>query len=111
MEKDKNNFEALQTMGEAMRTAVLFLASNDYCGRTLQRSEVKANLSTREAIMADMGLNSLEVKDGKQAADTFEKCLKEFLNSPHKAEWVLNLGRAYAIAEKKDKANKVLATA
>ncbi len=41
--------------------------------------------------MTDMGLNSLEVKDGKQAADTFEKCLKEFPNSRHRPEWTLNL--------------------
>lgn len=56
--------------------------------------------------MAAMGLNSLEV-NGKQVAEASEKCLKEFPSSPHKPERVLNLGRAYAIAEKKDKAKKV----
>jgi thioredoxin-like negative regulator of GroEL len=105
---DKNNFEALEAMGRNLRAAGLFWASNDYYGKALQRHDAKANPSTREAIMTNMGLNSLEVKDGKQAADTFEKCLKEFPNSHHKPEWTLNLGRAYAIAEKKDKAKKLL---
>jgi thioredoxin-like negative regulator of GroEL len=107
---DKNNFEALEIMGKNLRTAGLFLASNDYYGRALQRSEAKANPSTREAILTEMGLNSLEVKDGKRAADAFEKCLKEFPGSQRKTDWTLGLGRAYALAERKDKARKLLDT-
>ena len=69
---------------------------------------VEAISAAKETNKPDMGLNSLEVKDGKQAADTFEKCLKEFPNSRHQPQWTLNLARAYAIAEKKDKAKKLL---
>jgi thiol-disulfide isomerase/thioredoxin len=106
--RDKNNFEALRSMGWKLRSASLFLASNDYYERALQRNEIKVNPAMREAIMSDIGSNSLEVKDGKHAAEVFEKCLKEFPNSQHKTEWTLGLGRAYALAEKKDKARKLL---
>ena len=106
--QDKNNFEALQAMGKNLRSASLFLASNDYYERALQRNEAKASPATREAIMSEIGLNSLEVKDGKHAAETFEKCLKEFPGSQHKTEWTLALGRAYVLAERKDKASKLL---
>ncbi len=106
--EDKNNFEALKTMGNSLRTAGLFWASNGYYERALQRSEAKANASAREAIMTDMALNSLEVKDGKGAAETFEKCLKEYPNSQHTTDWTMGLGRAYVIAGKKDMARKLL---
>src|SRR5436853_7942475 len=39
---------------------------------------------------------------------TFERCLKEFPGSRHKTEWTLALGRAYVLAERKDKASKLL---
>jgi thioredoxin-like negative regulator of GroEL len=106
--QDKGNFAALEAMGKNLRAAGLFLASNDYYSRALQTSEGKTNSDKREATLMEMGLNSLEVKDGKRAAEIYEKCLKEFPASGHKPEWSLNLGRAYALAEKKDKAKKVL---
>ena len=106
--EDKNNFAALESMGRNLRAAGLFLTSNEYYAKALQRNEAKTNPSQRESIMMQMGLNSLDMKDGKQAADIFEKCLKEFPASPNKTEWTFDLGRAYALAEKKDKARKVL---
>jgi len=106
--QDKNNFEALQSMAKHLHDASLFLASNEYHGRALQRNEAKANPAKREAILTAMALNSLEVKDGNGAAVTLEKCLKEFPKSDHKTEWTLNLGRAYLFADKKDKARKLL---
>jgi thioredoxin-related protein len=106
--QDKNNFEALQGMAKHLHDASLFLASNEYHGRALQRNEAKANPATREAILTAMASNSLEVKDGNGAAETLEKCLKEFPKSDHKAEWTLDLGRAYLFADKKDKARKLL---
>jgi thioredoxin-like negative regulator of GroEL len=106
--KDKNNFEALEAMGKNLRSASLFLASNEYYGKALQKNEARANPATKEAILTEMGLNSLEVKDGKSAAETFEKCLKEFPNSQRMTDWTLSLGRAYVLADKKDKAKKLL---
>ena len=106
--QDKNNFEALQGMAKHLRDAGLFVVSNDYYEKALQRNEPKANPATREVMMMDMAQNSLAVKDGAGAADTLEKCLKEFPKSDHRSEWILDLARAYVLALKKDKARKLL---
>jgi len=97
LSQDKNNFDVLRTMGKNLRTAGLLLPSNDYYERALQRTEAKTNLAAREAIMSDMALNSLEVRDGKRAAELFQRLLKEFPGSPRKADWTENLSRARAL--------------
>jgi thiol-disulfide isomerase/thioredoxin len=106
--QDKNNFGAMQNMAKHLHDASLFLASNDYYSRALQRSEARANPAIKESIMTEMASNSLNVKDGNGAAETLEKCLKEFPKSERNTEWTLNLGRAYLFADKKDKAKKLL---
>ena len=106
--EDKNNFEALESMAKHLHDSALYLASNDYYAQALQRNEAKSNPATREAIMTAMASNSLEVKDGIGAAETLEKCLKEFPKSDHRNDWALDLGRAYLLANKKDKAKKLL---
>ncbi|MBI2817061.1 MAG: thioredoxin family protein [Acidobacteria bacterium] len=106
----KNNFKALKSMGDNLRTAGLFLASNDYYSKALQRNDARSNATARAAILTEMGSNYLQLKQAKQAADTFEKCLKEFPASPKRAQWTLNLGKAFAAGEKRlqAKARKVL---
>ena len=41
-----------------------------------------------------MGANYLEVKEGKKAAEIFQRCLKEFPASPARAQWTADLARA-----------------
>jgi TolA-binding protein len=55
-----------------------------------------------------MAQNSLELQDGKAAADDLERSLKEFPKSARRPEMLLNLGKACAIDDKKDKARKAL---
>jgi thioredoxin-related protein len=101
---DKNNFEALQGMGKNLRAAGLYLSSNEYYSKAVGRPEAKTNADSREEMLTAIGLNFLELKQSKQAADAFDKCLKEFPASSRRPEWTLNLGKAYALGEKKDKA-------
>jgi outer membrane protein assembly factor BamD (BamD/ComL family) len=108
LSQDKNNFDALQSMAKHLHDASLFLTSNDYYERALQRNEARTNSEVKENIMTAMAANSLNVKDGAGAAETLEKCLKEFPKSDRRNEWTLNLGRAYLFADKKDKARKLL---
>src|SRR5206468_7876835 len=68
--QNKNNFEALQNMAKHLHDSSLFLASNEYYARALQRNESKANPATKESIMTGMALNSLSIKDGNGAAET-----------------------------------------
>jgi len=95
--RDKDNFEALAEMGRTLRAASLFRTSNDYYARALQQRDAKADAGLREAILHNMGANYLEVKEGNKAAQIFERCLKEFPASPHRAEWTANLARARAL--------------
>ena len=105
---DKNNFEALAGMGAALQAAGLFRTSSEYYKRALLRSQAGAGAAARESVLTAMGANYLEVRDGRLAADSFARCLKEFPRSPRVLEWQLNLGRAYALDDNKAKARKYL---
>ena len=106
--QNKEDSDALRQMGAALRSAGLFLASNDDYARALESKQAKINAAVREAILTEMGANSLELKDGKGAADTFEKCLKEFPASAQSAAWNLDLANAYVLSDKKGRARKIL---
>ena len=110
--RDKNDFEALDAMGKRLREAGLFRASNDYYSRAARQPAARLNPERRESIFNEIGLNFLEVRDGKLAAEWFGGCLKQFPDSPRKGEWTLNLAQAYSFGEKKDKqkARKILQT-
>lgn len=108
LQQDKNHFEGLAAMGRALRAAGFFESSNDYYESAAKQDAAKKNRARRETILFEMGLNSLELQDGKQATATFERCLKEFPKSARRANFVLGLGRAYALDDKKDKARKSL---
>jgi thioredoxin-like negative regulator of GroEL len=101
---DANNLDALESMGKSLREAGLFRASNDYYAKAARRPE------HREAILPVIGQNFLEVEDSKLAAETFEKCLKEFPSSGQRPAWMLKLARAYALGGKNDRARKALQT-
>jgi thioredoxin-like negative regulator of GroEL len=106
--EDKNNFQALNGMAGALRTAGLFLGSNDYYERALGTKEAKAAPSERERILTEVAANLLELKDGEHAAQELERCLKEFPNSERSPQWTFDLARAYLLAGRKDKAKKIL---
>jgi thioredoxin-related protein len=95
--RDRNNFAALDAMGRRLREAGLFRASNDYYARAFQRAEARANPDMREAILAEMGANYLDVREGKKAADIFARCLKEFPASARRSEWSSRLAEARAL--------------
>lgn len=99
--RDNNDFEALNSMGIRLKEAGLFRASSEYYTRALQEPAARSNPETRETIFNEIGLNFLEVKDGKLAAEWFEGCLKRFPDSLRKRAWTLNLAQAYAFGEKK----------
>ena len=109
---DKNNFEALESMAKSLKNAGLFRASSEYYAKAAQRPEAKADPGNRETILNEIGLNFLEVRDARLAAEAFERCLKEFPASPRTSEWTLDLGEAYSFGEKKEKekARKLLQT-
>jgi thioredoxin-like negative regulator of GroEL len=100
--QDKNNFEALEGMGKHLRATELYRRSNDYYQRAFQQSVAKTDSTKRQLIMLEMAANYLEMKDGKRAAELFEKCLKEFPSSPQKQDWATRLEEARGMAPKKE---------
>lgn len=108
LQEDKNDFDALLRMGRELRAAGFFKASNDYYERASKQDQGKENPAQRESILFEMGLNSLQLQDGKKAAETFKRCLKEFPHSEHKPEFLLGLARAHILNDKTREARGLL---
>jgi thioredoxin-like negative regulator of GroEL len=108
LDLNSNTLGALSAMGAQLRAVGLFLASNEYYQRALQRGDPKPDVATRQQILTEIGLNYLDVNDGHLGAQTFEKCLREFAQSQRTAEWTKNLARARALAQSQDEARKYL---
>ena len=100
LSRDKNNFAALREMGGRLRAASLYRTSIDYYTRALQLNQAKRDAAAREDILHAIGMNFLEVKEGKKAVDTFNRCLREFKTSPRRAEWTQKLAQARALPQK-----------
>lgn len=108
LQEDKNNAENLLAMGAEMRKTGFYESSSEYYTRALKQDALKKDAAKREAAMFEIGKNALQLQSGKLAAETFEKCLKEFPKSANRATYLLNAGQGYALDEKKDKARKAL---
>lgn len=107
---DKNDFGSLVAMGRALREAGFLLSSNEYYDRAAAQPAAKQDAGQREFILTEMGLNALDLKEAKRAAQTFETCLKEFPQSPNRPAVLLNLAYSYLLGEQKQKARKSLVT-
>ena len=98
LKTDKNNFEALRELGarlrKRLRAAGLYQSSNEFYDRAITRDQARKNPVLREALLLDMGLNFLELREAKQAILTFERCLKEFSNSENRPRFIRELARA-----------------
>src|SRR5581483_6848332 len=108
LQEDKNNVQNLVAMGREMRRSGFYESSSNYYNRALKQDAIKKDAAQREAILYDIGLNALELQDGKQAISVFERCLKEFPKSARRPDFLLGVSKAYAIEDKKDKAQKSL---
>ena len=106
LQEDKNDFATLVKMAETLRAAAFYETSSTYYDRALKRPEAKQDAARHEAMLAALGTNWLELEHGKNAAPVFERCLKEFPQSARKPDYLLSLGRAYALDERTDKARK-----
>ena len=100
LSRDKNNFAALREMGRRLQAASLYRTSIDYYSRALQQNDAKRDAVAREEMLHALGVNYLEVKEGKKAAETFNRCLREFKASPRRDEWTQKLAQARALPQK-----------
>ena len=108
LQKDNGNFNALEGMASRLRNAGLYISSNEFYEKALKTDEAKKDPKIRETLLFGTGLNFLELKDGKHAAPIFERCTKEFSMSENRPNFLLGLGQAYVLIEKKVDARKLL---
>ena len=94
LHEDKNNFAALRDMASKLRSAGLYQSSNDFYRKAGNRNEAKKDPVQREAILLGLGLNFLDLHEGKEAAAIFERCLKEFPKSENRERYTAELARA-----------------
>jgi thioredoxin-like negative regulator of GroEL len=94
LHEDKNNFAALQGMASQLRETGFYQSSNEFFRKAANRNEAKKDTAARESILLSMGLNFLDLHDGKQAIQVFERCLKEFPNSENRQRFTQGLDRA-----------------
>jgi len=108
LQKDSGNVDALENMASRLRAAGLYQSSNEFYEKAVKLDSVKKNSALRQALLGEMGLNFLDLRDGKKAASIFERCIKESPNTRERPIFLLGLGRAYALIKKKDDARKML---
>jgi outer membrane protein assembly factor BamD (BamD/ComL family) len=89
-----------------MRAAAFYEASNGYYERAAKHPAARADAARHEVILFESGLNALELRDGKKAATSLERCLERFPKSDRRADVLVALGQAYTLDEKKDKARQ-----
>jgi len=108
LQENKNDFESLVAMGRELRAAFFLESSNRYYSLAIKQDASKNDPSKRELILTEMGLNFLDLKQSKQAVEIFERCLKEFPQSPNTPDLLLHLANSYILAQQNAKARKSL---
>lgn len=108
--KDKENFTALESLGRELKAAGLFRSSNVYYGRAIRGRTAPEQVSTRGDILIAMGHNHLELKEFREAANAFQRYLKDFSGGRAEPEAMLGLGRALLFQNKRADAKRALQT-
>jgi thioredoxin-like negative regulator of GroEL len=108
LQQKRNDVEALAAMGRSLRERGFYEASGEYFSRAIQQDESRRRPELREAAFLEMGLDYLELKDARRAAQAFERGVKEFPRSARRAEMLRGLARAYQLGGQEDKARRVM---
>lgn len=89
--RNKNDFSSLVALGEELRSAGLYRASNQAYGRALRTRFAGQEADARARILIDTGRNHAELQDTREAERTFERFLREFGGHPAEPEVLLAL--------------------
>ena len=84
---------------QTLRSAGFFESSNNFYTRASRHNAAKKDAAARESILLDIGLNWLELQDGKQARAALERAVKDYPKSSRRAEMLQALERANALAK------------
>lgn len=106
--RDKNDFSSLVALGQELRSAGLYRASNQYHGRALRTRSAGQNADARARILLDMGRNHAELQEAREAARAFERFLREFGGHSAEPEALLALAEALLAQNKPAEARQRL---
>ena len=104
----KNDFSSLVALGQELRSAGLYRASNQYHGRALRTRSAGQNADARARILLDMGRNHAELQEAREAARAFERFLREFGGHSAEPEALLALAEALLAQNKPAEARQRL---
>ena len=76
LDKDSNNYEALNGMASFYLNLKAWELSNQYYNKALKTENVQEEQELKEGIMLVIGLNELRMKDYKKAQKAFESCIE-----------------------------------
>ncbi len=110
LRQNRNSFQDALAMARALRAAGFFEASTAYYDRASRHSSARADGGLRRAILFEVALSFLELRDGARAATLLEISLKEFPGSIPAPEFLLALGRAYDLNGMPDRARRAFET-
>jgi thioredoxin-like negative regulator of GroEL len=108
--KDKDNFAALESLGRELKRAALFRSSNTYYGRAMRVRASPDEIRKRGEMLIAMGHNHLELKEFREAGESFDRYLQEFGGGPGEADAMLGLARALVFQNKRSDAKRTLQT-
>ena len=108
LQRDQNDFESLLAMSRMLRVSGFFESSSEYFRRAAGHEQARRSVKEREIILRELGLNYLELRDGRSAARTFERCLRDIPANESTPGCLLNLARAYTLDKQKAKAETTL---
>jgi thioredoxin-like negative regulator of GroEL len=73
LEKDENDFAALEGLGRELRAAALYRASNQYYQRALRTSSARQRAQARAGILREIGRNYQALQQPEEAAKAFSE--------------------------------------
>jgi thiol-disulfide isomerase/thioredoxin len=101
--------EALVELGERLRALGLYEASAEFLARAVQGDVSKRSPELRQAAMLALGLDYVDLLDGRRAVPVLERWVKEFPGSPRLPDALRGLVRAYRASGVEAKAAAVQA--
>ena len=106
--KDKDNVAALEGLGRELKAAKLFRTSNQYFERAMRARVPAGQENRRGEIIIAVGQNQLELKQFREAGESFERYLREFSGGPAEPDAMLGLARALVFLNKRADARRTL---
>jgi thioredoxin-like negative regulator of GroEL len=107
LSRNKDDVDALISLGRELRAQSFYRASNRYFDRALRARSDASRKHLQADVLVGMGRNYFELQEYARSADMFERYLREFPAGPAEPEVMLGLGWALQAQNKTEAARRV----